>query len=325
MNKGFFIFLFTFLFVFSCTKKEGVLRKHTSGKVNIVSVIIDDQLWNGEAGDSLRNKFASPVIGLPQEEPLFTINQYSAKFLEGFKTDTRAIIVVKKAHTDAFEIIKNQYAYPQNVFHVSGKSVASIVALIQEHSSQIIQIIKQGEIAESQRINSTSLINPKIIANKFQIGLKIPIGYSYVLHKRKFIWLKREILGGSTSLLLYQVPLNTIKKGSSLVSSIVRMRDSIGKLYINGSELNTPMITEEAYAPYLSKMELDGKVTFETKGTWELKNDFMAGPFINYAIIDPSYNRILILEGFCYSPSKEKRDLMHELESILKSVVVIKR
>lgn len=51
----------------------------------------------------------------------------------------------------------------------------------------------------------------------------------------------------------------------------------------------------------------------------------MAGSFINYAIVDKAYNRILVLEGFCYSPSKEKRDLMQELEAIIKSVHVIKR
>ncbi|MFV8357050.1 DUF4837 family protein [Flavobacterium sp. XS1P32] len=42
-------------------------------------------------------------------------------------------------------------------------------------------------------------------------------------------------------------------------------------------------------------------------------------------MIDTQYNRILVLEGFCYAPSKEKRDLMHELESIIKSVEVQKK
>jgi hypothetical protein len=83
------------------------------------------------------------------------------------------------------------------------------------------------------------------------------------------------------------------------------------------------MITEEGYAPYLFKIKLDGKETFETKGTWELKNDFMSGPFINYTIEDKGHDRILVLEGFCYSPSKEERDLMHELESIIKSIVIL--
>ena len=115
-----------------------------------------------------------------------------------------------------------------------------------------------------------------------------------------------------------------IKKNPNNIANIVKMRDSIGDLYIRGTELDTHMITEEGYAPYLFKVKLNGKETYETKGTWELKNDFMSGPFINYAIVDEQNDRILVLEGFCYSPSNEERDLMHELESIIKSIVILK-
>jgi hypothetical protein len=31
------------------------------------------------------------------------------------------------------------------------------------------------------------------------------------------------------------------------------------------------------------------------------------------------------MEGFCYDPSKEKRDLMFELEAIIKSVEFVKK
>jgi hypothetical protein len=324
MNKTHFLYLLFTLILFSCSKKNDVLPRETSGKINTISVIIDDPLWNGEIGDSIRNKFASPVIGLPQEEPLFTINQYPVKLLEGFATDSRTIIVVKKAAKNSFEINKNQYASPQNVFHISGKTSAAIIDTIEKNAPKIVQMIKEMEIAETQKINKQSLINPKIITNKFHITLNIPSGYEYTLHKSKFIWLKKEIISGNMSLLIYQVPLHSIKKGDNEIASIVRMRDSIGK-YIHGTDPNTPMITEEGYAPYLFKIQLDGKPTYETKGTWELKNDFMAGPFINYAIVDKAYSRILVLEGFCYSPSKEKRDLMHELEAIIKSVHIVKR
>lgn len=324
MNKTHFLYLLFTLIFFSCSKKNDVLPRETSGKINTISVIIDDPLWNGEIGDSIRNKFASPVIGLPQEEPLFTINQYPVKLLEGFATDSRTIIVVKKAAKNSFEINKNQYASPQNVFHISGKTSAAIIDTIEKNAPKIVQMIKEMEIAETQKINKQSLINPKIITNKFHITLNIPSGYEYMLHKSRFIWLKKEIISGNMSLLIYQVPLHSIKKGDNEIASIVRMRDSIGK-YIHGTDPNTPMITEEGYAPYLFKIQLDGKPTYETKGTWELKNDFMAGPFINYAIVDKAYSRILVLEGFCYSPSKEKRDLMHELEAIIKSVHIVKR
>ena len=49
----------------------------------------------------------------------------------------------------------------------------------------------------------------------------------------------------------------------------------------------------------------------------------MAGPFINYAIKDEKNKRYLIIEGFCYNPSQSKRDLMHELESIIKSIKLL--
>jgi hypothetical protein len=81
------------------------------------------------------------------------------------------------------------------------------------------------------------------------------------------------------------------------------------------------MITEEAYSPYFFKIKLDGKLTWNER-TWELRNDFMSGPFINYAILDE--------EGCCFWKAsailhQRKTNLMHQLESIIKSVSVLKK
>lgn len=320
MNKNHFLLLLISILFFSCKKENTDAPKKITGKINNISVIIDDLLWYGEIGDSIRNKFASPVIGLPQEEPLFTINQYPVKLMEGFMTDSRNIIVIKKDTKEDFQIKKDQYAKPQNVFHISGKTANDILCLIQENSKEIIKTIRETEIKECQRINKKSIITPKFFKNKFNITLEVPSGYELMIQKENFLWLKKEIVSGNTSILIYQVPINSIENGNNLVNNIIKMRDSIGNIYIHGKELNTDMITEEAYSPYFFKINLDKKLTYETKGTWELKDDFMSGPFINYAIMDKDNDRVLILEGFCYSPSKEKRDLMFELESIIKSV-----
>jgi hypothetical protein len=80
------------------------------------------------------------------------------------------------------------------------------------------------------------------------------------------------------------------------------------------------MVTEEAYSPYFSKTTIAGRRAYETRGTWQMKNDFMSGPFINYVLFDKENERLLVLEGFCYAPSKDKRDLMFELEAMIKSV-----
>jgi hypothetical protein len=323
MNRALFLCLFVTFFFLSCEKKNDSKLRNATGKINTISVIIDDQLWNGEVGDSIRNKFASPVIGLPEEEPLFTINQYPAKLMEGFVTDSRIIIVVKKENKNEFSLTKNQFATPQKVFHISGKTTSDIIKILQRSAPKIIEISKETEIAENQRITNLSLLNTKLITQKFQISLKVPSGYLFAHQNNQFLWLKKEIPSGNTSILIYQVPISTIKKSNNSIENIIKMRDSIGTLYISGTEPETNMMTEEGYAPYLFKIQLDGKETFETKGTWELKNDFMSGPFVNYAIVDKAHSRILVLEGFCYSPSKEERDLMHELESIIKSITIL--
>jgi hypothetical protein len=322
MNKTLFLCIFLTGILVSCFKKETDLPRKTSGKINTISVIIDDQLWNGEIGDSIRNKFAAPVIGLPEEEPLFTINQYPDKLLEGFATDSRSILVIKKDAENKFEIKENQYATPQNVFHISGNTAAEIVQILEEKTPEIIRRIKQGEIAESQRIHQKSLLNPRFFMQQFQLSIQVPSEFDQVLRKPNFIWLKKNSISGSSSLLVYQVPLNTIKN-SNILESILSTRDSIGK-YIQGTEPKTFMIRDAGYTPYFFKSNLDHRLAFETRGTWQLQNDYMSGPFINYAIVDSIHNRWVVLEGFCYSPSNEKRDVMHELEAIMHSVRLLK-
>ena len=322
MNKAHFLCVLLLVVLVSCLKKEANLPRKTSGAINTISVIIEDQLWNGEVGDSIRNKFASPVIGLPEEEPLFTINQFPIQLLEGFATASRAIIIVKKATENKFEINKNQYASPQNVFHISGKTAVEILQLLEEHSPEIIRYIKQAEISESQRINQKALLPAGLFKKQFQLSLQVLSNFEQVMRKPNFVWLKKNSISGSSSLLLYQLPLKTIRT-STVSAAILSMRDSIGK-YIQGTEPQTYMISETGYTPYFFKSTLDHRLAYETRGTWQLQNDYMSGPFINYTIVDSINKRLVVLEGFCYSPSKEKRDVMHELDAIMHSVHVLK-
>ncbi len=162
------------------------------------------------------------------------------------------------------------------------------------------------------------------LEKQFKINLKIPREFKYASKKDKFVWLKKEITSGNTSILIYQLPLSVIETKPNVIDDIIKIRDSIGKLYIHGTSRRTKMITEAAYAPYLSYTVLDKRYAYETRGTWEMENDFMSGPFINYCIVDKPNKRILVVEGFCYAPSKEKRDLMFELEAIIKTIKFVK-
>lgn len=325
MKKALFFVLFFGILFSACRPKPDREHQIATGPINTISVIIDDQLWNGEVGDSLRNKFAGPVIGLPQEEPMFTINQYPLKLLEGFTTNARNIIIVKKEAQTKFEMVENEFARQQNVIHISAKTTAHLLELIEQHAPEIIQKMHDTEIAENQRIIDTAKIPTQKIRRKFGIDLKIPKGFNYVLQRRKFIWLKKEITSGNASILIYEFPIHRLLTSRNITKSIIQTRDSIGRLYIRGMSGHAPMITEDSYAPYLFRTRIAGRETYEAKGTWELRNDFMSGPFVHYQIMDRSRKRVLVIEGFCYDPSEEKRDIMFELEAIIKSVEFIKK
>lgn len=97
------------------------------------------------------------------------------------------------------------------------------------------------------------------------------------------------------------------------------MRDSIGERYIPGREEGMYMITEKGFAPSVYDAKISDRIAIESKGTWEVK-DFLGWTFSNYIVEDKPNNRLLVMEGFVFAPSVNKRDYMFELESILKGV-----
>ena len=313
-------------FFFSCANKDEtneITPGSSFGEINSISIVIDDNLWNGELGDTLRKKWAAPVDGLPQEEPLFTLNQYPTKIFEGMVKKNRNIIVVKKGRTTSFIHQKNRFAKPQQLFYITANSSAELVKIVELKSAEIIKKIKESEIIENQNRILKTPVSDQLIREKFQVKMALRTNYKYELVAKNFLWIRRELATGYNSLLLYEVPISQIEKDHNIVNNIIQVRDSVGKKYIHGSLGKTWMTTEKAYSPYFLQTKINQKLAYEIKGTWQLKNDFMTGPFINYAIKDQKNNRYLILDGFTYNPSKSKRDLVFELEAMMKSVVFL--
>jgi len=298
------------------------MPRKSSGEINTISVVIDDQLWNGIVGDSIRNKFASPVEGLSKEEPRFDINQFPIDVMEGFVTKSRTIIVVKEGTENYFAIKTNQYATPQTVVHITGESLSDILRIIEKRTPQIIKIIEEGEIKAHQLLLNDSVLDPEIIQKQFQLTLKIPKKYTYVLKNKSFIWLKKEFQNGSNSLLISQLPIGIINSEDNVLEKVIKVHDSIGALYIKGKDRTSSLYIDKSYPLYLSQLTLDGKPGYEIKGVWRTKDNFMFGAFANYLIVDAKNKRIIYLDGFCYVPSQDRRDYMHELESIIKGVKI---
>lgn len=314
-----FLCLVFFGFLISCQDKEHDIVQPTC-QINSLAIAINDQLWNGEIGDSLRKKFAAPVDGLSQEEPLFTIQQFPIRLFDTHKASHTNLILIKKEEKSSYRLINDRFRNPQNLVLISGKTIGEIINHIEQNGDSLVTRFRETEIKRNQYLIREHLLSDEKIRKKFKVSLDVPTTFQYVMQKPNFIWLKKEILSGNTSILIYKVPFKTLLKDDNVVNNIITMRDAVGAKYIKGKDNNSRMITEESYAPYFDITVIDGKRAYETKGTWELKGDYMAGSFLNYAIMDRKKREFIVIEGFCYAPSTSKRDLMMELEAIIKSV-----
>lgn len=322
------LLLFTLMAVFivSCdnnnNKKKRVILSQSSGKINNLSVVIDNELWENTVGEVLREVLAAPVDGLPQQEPLFTMNQIPTHVFTDFVRNNRSIIKIEKGNTSEVKIYENKYARPQKFIVVSGTNLSEIKKQLKENAELIVSNFKAEEIKEYQRRIAIALHDTDSIKQKLGLDIRFSKAYRIAKSEDNFFWIRKDIPTGTLNLMLYELPLDAINKDEDKVNQIVQIRDSIGEKYIPGPIDGSFMVTEMSYAPYLFETVLDNKPTLEAKGIWDVKGAWKSGPFINYSIEDKANNRIVIAEGFVDAPSINKREHIFELEAMIKSIKI---
>ncbi len=325
MKKILYFLLAGMLLFTSCQesspKRDTSFLTDSVGRINGLQVVISNELWNGPVGEKVREHFAALVDGLPQQEPIFSINQLNPNAFDGFARTYRTFLHVRLGDADSVSLKKDSYAKPQIGAFISGTSEEKLIELIEQEQARIIAAFKNSELKERQRRTGIAPKKVDSLKERFGLSLRIPNAYRLAAANDDFYWLRKDLKEGTTNVLIYEVPLSFISQDSTTIGDIIKVRDSIGSGYLPVED-DALFITEEGYAPYLFTTEIDGKFTYETKGTWEVKDAYMAGPFVNYAVRDEANGRYLILEGFSYAPSVEKRDLQFELESILKSAKI---
>lgn len=306
-------------------KKTKPIFKDSNGRMNHVLLVVKNSYWRTSIGDKLREIIMTPVIGMPQEENQFDISQVPNESFGSMLQGSRNVLIVEVDTLNAFQEKKNVFSKPQQIVKISGASEEEVINVLELYREQLISTFKKADlkVVQNAHLKKCYAKNSFKTLNNLGIHLTIPKMFRLVDDTGEFLWFRQHLSGGiakgdsNSNLLVYSVP--TPKDKSNLVQTISDMRDSIGKQYIKGSKDNMFMITEKAFTPRVFKTKHNDDLTYLTYGKWELLNDFMAGPFMNFAIEDVKNNRWVVVEGFTYAPSVEKRDYMFELEAIIKS------
>ncbi|MFD1293113.1 DUF4837 family protein [Lutibacter holmesii] len=297
--------------------------KEANGRINNLLVVMKNSEWAGDIGDELRKIIAEPVVGLPQPESQFEVTQVPMENFSSMFKATRSILNVGITGENSFLVGSEVYASPQKIITITGKNEEELIAEIQKNSQRIIEVFKSADLETVRRSILKKYWDPAQIETfkKQGFSITIPRTYRKVEDNGDFVWYRYHLNGGnSMELFAYSVPITSEDDENG--NNIVAIRNAFGKKNIPGQVDDSYMITEEAYTPHIFDVEIDGKKAFETRGKWEVKGVYMAGPFLSYTVVDKPNNRLIVVEGLTFAPGINKRDYMFELEAILKTLKV---
>ena len=310
--------------LFSCkddtTKK--VYKPESSGNINNLLVVVDNDLWNNSVGDAIRTHIGAEVYGLPQVEPQFDLRQVPPIVFSDFVRMNRTVLKIQRSEESGVKFFTDPYASPQKMVLVSGPTQQIIKELIEKNAPRIIQAYKKVELKEKQRRIKKSLFNTSALESTLGIKLNLSSAYRIAKKEDNFFWIRRDTKTGIISLLVYSVPWQDFETPDVFSQRVIQLRDSVAKRHIPGPTEGDFMTTEMAYTPFSMRTQIAETEVLETRSLWKVQGAFMSGPFINYSFLDKKNKRILVAEGFVYAPSEAKRDYIFELESIIKSITI---
>jgi len=317
------------------------------GVMNEIVVICDDAMWEGSVGDSLMYYYASPYPIMPSPEPLFDVRHFSTGQLlaEPLRKELRTYLILadlldKDSPTtimlreDLGEEIIRKFNENPNQFSTAGKDKwarGQVLVYIMGNGPEDLarnlihafpRVSKRVRAHDNKQLQAQTYMNgsstelTNLVAKEFGIKMKVPGDFKLAVNGKNFLWLRKDNREITASIVIKSFPYKD--KSQMELEGLIEMRDRIG-LLIEGSSIGSVMRTNVVSLPvYTYPKEVAGRYAIESRGIWEMTEDFLGGPFINFAVIDG--DRILVIDAFVYAPGKDKRDYIQQLELILSSL-----
>ena len=311
------------IFFAACNQDKNPHIPTSVGTPNEIVMVSESNLWNSSAGDSVRAFFEGPVPGLPQPEPFYKlIHVKEDGFVNLLKIHRNILIITidSSLQKPALELIHNLWSTPQRVVKIASPSVEGIKETFEANKAKILNLYDNAEMDRLQKLYAKSKdVNViSTIQKQFGFSLNVPADYYLAVQKDNFIWLRRETNLEGQGVMIYTYPYtDTMAFNSRKIQSI---RNQFTQLYVPGpSDSSYMAIADEYILPIPRSITLKNQPATELRGLWEVRKDFMGGPFISYTFVDEKNNMVVTLDGYVYAPGINKLAMLKQVQSILLS------
>lgn len=356
----YFIYIFSLITIASMWSCKNEVTKTFESKpvalarMNEIIVVADEDMWDSPVQDTFNYYFQSAYPIMPSPEPMFDIRYYSPKELgqEPLRKELRTYVVLadlndlestatkmlrrdigeerflkaKQDPTFQTSVGKDKWARDQIIIYLFADGRKQLMETIRTNFSAIAKRIR---LHDKDKLDASIYVmkNPspglvKKLKNKFGITFRVP--GDFILLKEdveNFMWFKKDTKEAALNIVVQKFPYTD--ESQLTQENLIRLRDEYGKIHISSGSEGSYMVTNTEDLPtYNYTYEIDGQYTREIRGIWEMENDFMGGPYATYIILNKATNELIFIDTFVYAPGSEKRDMMMQLDYIIKTLKI---
>lgn len=325
------------------------------GKMNEIVVICDDDLWESSVSDTFNFYFGSAFPILPQPESMFDIRQFSPTDLiaQPLRKELRTYVILadisdedspttqmvkKDVGSESFEygikrgektssVGRDKWAKNQLLVYLFGTDRNALNKSITQNFGAVAKRVHQHDkmqLKSSVYVDRTNIGLTNKIKENYNVELQVPGEYKLVTHdlENETLWLRKDTKKAIMNIVLRKEPYKNESQLSK--QGIIELRDAFGKQYVTSDEEEDFMVVDSENLPvYEYDFKMGEHYAKELRGIWEMTKSFSGGPFNTYAILNKEKNEIVYIDVFVLAPGSEKRNMMMQLDYIVKNSKII--
>jgi len=324
MKQLLYLLLILPLILNSCKTKPNSDKPTPSGKAGVMIIVMNDKAKQTNGGKALLEMMVQPMIGLPQEEPMFDISVIPHRSFSDFLKTYRNLIIVEvgsDVKKEGIKFYKETWAKQQAMVRIYAKNSESFNSIIKENELKLVGFFTK---AEKERLSTyfSKTFNQELV-NKvkkdWNFSITVPRDFKFRKESKDFLWMSQETPTSSLGILVYQ--FDYVGEGTFSKEYLLNKRDEILMNEVPGEHKGSYMTTEHQFPInyQIAKTKQDSNIVV-LRGLWKVQGDMMGGPYISMSHLNKKTNKVIVTEGYSYNPKKpKKRNMVRQLEAILLS------
>jgi len=245
------------------------------GRLNEVEIIADDEIWEGNTGDTIRYYFQSAYPIMPTPEPVFDLRHFSANDLvqEPLRKELRTYVVVADLQDDesattkmirkdlgeerfmnlktskkySSTIGKDKWARNQILVYIMGNGKANLHKAIRENFPSIAKKINEHDeeqlMASLYTVKRTNRGLETKIKDMYGLNMAIPGDFKMAVEDKdqNLLWMRRDDKGGA----ILNIMMNSEPYEDQSQFDIESIKNSLNKMtkqYVTSSTAGSIMI-----------------------------------------------------------------------------------